>query len=136
MAREPVGDLLGAGRLGVGVVRGAEDGDEQLDLDHLAGGRFDDPGFLAGVVDEAFVAGVVDLAHRQAPAVQPPPVALAELGVAVAVGVLLQVLQMQQLEGDAGLAPLGMQRDAVGHRLGGAWAASGVRTGGPPAPRH
>ena len=47
---------------------------------------------------------------------QPLPVALTELGVAIAVGVLLQVLQMQQLEGDAGLAPLGMQRDAVGHR--------------------
>ena len=85
MAREPVGDLLGAGRFGVGVVRGAEDGDEQLDLDHLAGGGVDESGFLPGVVDEALVAGVVDLAHRPAPAVQPLPVALTELGVAIAV---------------------------------------------------
>ena len=109
MARDPVGDLLGARRLGVGVVRGAEDGDEELDLDHLAGGGVDEAGLLARVVDEALLAGVVDLAHRQAPALQPAPVDLAELGVAVAVGVLLQVLQVEQLERDAGLAPLGVQ---------------------------
>jgi hypothetical protein len=39
---------------------------------------------------------------------------LAELGVAVAVRVLLQVLQVQQLEGDAGLVPLHVQGRAVG----------------------
>ena len=53
---------------------------------------------------------------RQASAVEPAPIELAELGVAVAVGVLLQVLEVQQLEGDAGLAPLGVQGRAVGDR--------------------
>ena len=115
MAREPIRDLLGAGRFGVGVVRGAEDGDEELDLDQLAGGGLDEPGLLAGVVDEALVASVVDLAHRQAPPLEPAPVDLAELGVAVAVRMLLEILQVQQLEGDAGLVPFGVQDRAVGH---------------------
>jgi len=37
VAGDPVGHLLGAGRLGVGVVRGSEGGDKELDLDDLAG---------------------------------------------------------------------------------------------------
>jgi hypothetical protein len=36
------------------------------------------------------------------------------LGVAVAVRMLLEIFQMGQLEGDPGLAPLGMQVGAVG----------------------
>ena len=39
---------------------------------------------------------------------------LAELGIAIAVGVLLEVLEVQQLQGDAGLAALGVQVGAVG----------------------
>ena len=68
VAGDPVGHLLGAGRLDVGVVRGPEDGGEELDLDDLAGGRIDESRLLAGVVDEALVAGTVELAHGQAPA--------------------------------------------------------------------
>ena len=55
----------------------------------------------------------MDLAHRQAAPLQ-PAVELAELGVAVAVGVLLEVLEVEQPQGDAGLAPLGVQVGAVG----------------------
>lgn len=51
----------------------------------------------------------------EAPVVEPLPVELAELGVTVAVGVLLQILQVQQLERDAGLVPLGVQEPAVRH---------------------
>ena len=43
VAGDPIGDLLGAGRFGIGVVRGAQDGDEELDREHLAGGGLDDP---------------------------------------------------------------------------------------------
>src|SRR3989454_12804437 len=113
VARDPVRDLLGARRFGVGVVRGAQHGDEELDRDHLAGGRLDNRRLLAGVVDEAFLAGAMDLAHRQAAALEPAPVDFAELGVAVAVRMLLEIFEMEQLEGDAGLAPLGMQVGAV-----------------------
>jgi alkanesulfonate monooxygenase SsuD/methylene tetrahydromethanopterin reductase-like flavin-dependent oxidoreductase (luciferase family) len=62
VAGDPVLDLLGQGRLGVGVVRGAEDGDEQLDRDPLARGRVDEARLLARVIDEELLAGVVDLA--------------------------------------------------------------------------
>src|SRR6266446_9804189 len=115
VARDPIRDLLGARRFRVGVVRGAEHGDKELDLDHLAGGGFDDLRLLAGVVDEALLAGAMDLAHRQAAALEPAPVDFAELGVAVAVRMLLEIFEMEQLEGDAGLAPLGMQVGAVGN---------------------
>jgi hypothetical protein len=78
-------------RFCVRVVRGAQHGDEELDLDHLAGGGLDDPRLLAGVVDEALLAGAMDLAHREAPALEPPTVDVAELGVPVAVRMLLEV---------------------------------------------
>jgi hypothetical protein len=104
---------VGAGGLGVGVVGGAQHGDEELDRADLAGGGIGQPGLLAGVVDEALVAGAVDLAHRQAPPLQPAAVQVAEPGVAIAVGLALQVLQVQQLQGDARLAPLGMNPGAV-----------------------
>jgi hypothetical protein len=51
------GHLLGAGRLGIGVVGGPEDGGEELDLDDLAGGRVDEPRLLARVVDGALSPG-------------------------------------------------------------------------------
>ena len=56
----------------------------------------------------------MDLSHRQPAALHPPAVDLAELCVAVAVWVPLHVLQVEQLEGHTGLAPLGMQDGAVG----------------------
>jgi hypothetical protein len=106
--------LLGARRFRVRVVRGAQHGDEELDVDHLARGRVDDRGLLAGVVDEQLRAGAMDLAHREPPALEPPAVDLAELGVAVPVGMLLEIFQMEQLEGDARRAALGVQSRAVG----------------------
>ena len=114
MAGDPVGDLLRAGGFGVGVVRGAEDGDEQLDRDHLARRGVDDGRLRAGVVDEALLAPSMDLAHREPAPCAPAAVELAELGIAIAVGVLLEVLEVQQLQGDAGLAPLGVQVGAIG----------------------
>jgi hypothetical protein len=114
MAGDPVGDLLRAGGFGVGVVGGAEDGDKQFDRDHLPRCGVQDRGFRAGVVDEALLAPLMDLAHGAPAPFAPPAVELAELGIAIAVGVLLEVLEVQQLQGDAGLAPLGVQVGTVG----------------------
>ena len=66
-------------------------------------------------VDEAFLAAAMDLAHRQAAVLEPAPVDFAELGVPVAVRMLLEIFEMEQLERDGGLAPLGMQVGAVGN---------------------
>jgi len=113
MAGDPVGYLLRERGFGVGIVRRAEDGDEELDGDPLPGRRLDEARLLAGIVDEALLAGAMELAHRQAPALEPAAIHLAELRVAVAVGMLLQVFEVEELERDARLAPLGMQVGAV-----------------------
>ena len=62
---DPVGQGLGPGRLGVGEVRGAKHGDEDLGLAHLPGHRVDDGRLLARVVDEHPVAGRMVLAHHR-----------------------------------------------------------------------
>ena len=54
---DPVRQLLGRGRLGVGVAARPEDGDEQLDRPLLAGMPIDDRGPLARVIDEGLRAG-------------------------------------------------------------------------------
>jgi hypothetical protein len=69
---------------------------------------------LPGVVDEKLLAGAMDLTHRQAAPLDPAAIELAELGIAVAVRVLFEIFDMEQLERDAGLAPLGMEVGAVG----------------------
>jgi hypothetical protein len=114
VAGDPVRDLLGPRGLGAGVVGGAESGDEQLHLDDLTRGGVEEARPLAGVVDEALVAGAMDLSHRQAAALQPAAVEVAEPRVAVAVGVPLQVFEVEQFQGDAGLAALSVDPGAVG----------------------
>src|SRR5206468_5073077 len=80
----------------------------------ITGGGVHDRGLLSGVIDEQLGAGAMDLAHREAAAPEPAAVDLTELGVAVAVRMLLEIFEMEQFEGDAGPAPLGMQVGAVG----------------------
>ena len=57
MRAGPVRQLLRPGRLGIGEVRGAEHGDENLRLADLARGGVHDADALAGIVDEDLVAG-------------------------------------------------------------------------------
>ena len=113
VARDPVGELLRARRLGVRVARRAEHHHEELDRDALARRGIGEARPLPRVVDEALLAGAVDLAHREPAAAQPLPIELAVLRVLVAVGMALQVLEVQQLERHAGLPALGMDQRAV-----------------------
>jgi hypothetical protein len=71
---------------------------------------------LAGVVDEELLAGPVHLAHREAALREPPTVDLAELRVLVAVRVLLQVLEVEQLQRHPRPPPLDVDVAAVGQR--------------------
>ena len=98
---DPVLQLLGLGRLGVGQLAGAEDGDEQLDPPQLARASVDQGGPLPGEVDEGLLAGAVHLAHRRPQPPRPLPVDLTELGVAVAGRMDLEVLLPEELQGDA-----------------------------------
>src|SRR6266545_4549931 len=116
VARDEVGAALRQRRLGEGVVRRAEHRDEELDRDRLAGLRIDDVRLLPGVVDEELLAGSVLLPYREVALVEPLAVPLAELRVAVAVRMLLQVLEVQQFERHARLPALDMDVRAVRHR--------------------
>ena len=98
---DPVGQLLGLGRLGVGEAAGAEHRDEQLDRPQLTRTPVDQARPLAREIDEGLLAGAVDLSHRRPQPLDPSSVELAELGVAVAARMDLKVLLPEQLQRDA-----------------------------------
>jgi hypothetical protein len=68
--------------------RRAEDGDEELDLGHLAGLRIDDARLVTRIVGEELLARAMDLSHRELLPRVPRAVVPAERRVAKAVGVL------------------------------------------------
>jgi hypothetical protein len=120
VAGDPEDELLGSEGFGVEVVRGPEDGHEQLGSHrHRAARPVIDRDGLAGVVDEKLLPGPVHLAHDDVGAAAPRLVEVGELAVAVAVGVNLSVLEPEQLEGDRLLAQLGVDVAPVRRRPGG-----------------
>lgn len=104
VAADPVGQALAPGGFAVGVVGGAQHGDEDGGLADFAGHRVDDGHGRPGVVDEQLLAWGMGLAQAHREAADPVPVVVAEAAVAIAVGVLGLVLLPEQVEGDA-LAP-------------------------------
>lgn len=100
-------------RLRVGVAAGAKGRDEDRSLGDLAGLRVDDVRGLPSVVDEQLLAGTVVLAHYHIEGLAPLPIARAELGVLVPVGVLRLVLLPQQHERDALALELAEHRGEV-----------------------
>ena len=110
---DPVGQLLGGGRLGVGEAARAEYGDEQLDASQFPGVPVDQCRPLPREVDERLLAGAVDLPHRRPQPSRPLPVDLAELGTAIAVRVDLGVLLPEELKRDAVALELAMDVRAV-----------------------
>ena len=115
MGPDPIGQRLGPGRLGIGVIRGPEHGDEDLGFAHHTRLGIDDPDLLARVIDEHLVAGGVVLAHhrRQAPLELPEQVA--EPRVAVAIRMPVPVFLPQHHQIDAG--PLQFARQGRPIRL-------------------
>ena len=100
----PVGQFLALVGLGVGVVAGAQDADEDLGLVDLAGVRVDDGDRLTGIVDKDLLATFVGEAHRRLQALGPLAVEGTELAVAVAVRMGFAILDPQQTQGDTLLA--------------------------------
>jgi hypothetical protein len=92
MRADPILQSLCPAHLGVGVVRGAEHGDEELCRANLAGPSVDNRHRLAGIVDEHLVAGHVMLAHRRRQPVLKIAVELAKATVTVAAGMRRAVL--------------------------------------------
>ena len=65
MRADPVRQALRRGRLGVGVVGGVRDGDEDLRRPDLAGAAVEQIDGLAGMIDEHALAGGMSLARRR-----------------------------------------------------------------------
>jgi len=101
MGADPIRQPLGPGRLGIGEVRGAEHGNEDPGLPDLPGQPVDDHRCpVAGVIDEQLFAAGMGLAHRDRELALPRPIEIAEAGIAVSVGVLLDVLVPQDRKCD------------------------------------
>jgi len=114
MGADPIGQPLRPGRLGIGEVRGAEHGDEDPGLPDLAGQPVDHhrrP--VAGVIDEQLLAAGMGLAHRDRQLAFKGPVEIAEAGIAVPVGMLLDVFVPQDRERDVLALELAMDRRPV-----------------------
>ena len=125
----PVRQLLGRGRLGVGEAAGAERGDEQLDRPQLTRAPVDQSRPLAREVDESLLAGAVHLPHRRPQPPRPLPVDLAELRVAVAAGMDLEVLLPEQLQRDPVALELAVDVRAVGSGSVGHWRRAAKQPG-------
>ena len=98
------------GRLGIGVARCPERGDEQLRRDYFAGRPLDYLQRRAGVVDEQPLASHMRLAHRRRQAAFPDPIQLTETAIAVAVRMRGAVLLPEQLQCNALPPQLAMDR--------------------------
>jgi hypothetical protein len=103
-----VGKRLAEVRLHVCEGACAKDADEDRGLADLSGAGIDDRNGGTGVIDEAFLAGGVGEAKARFEVPHPLGVELAELAVAVALGVTLPILEPQQSKGHALLAKIGV----------------------------
>ena len=101
-------------RLRKRVAGGAEHRYEQLDIDHLARDGVNDVRLPSGVVDERLVAGEVRLSHRDALLADPLAVPLTEGRVTIAVWVLLEILEVQELQRHPRAPQLDMEIGQVG----------------------
>ena len=97
VAADPGDDVLGEDGLDVGVARSAQHGDEQLGRADFAGDGVNHVDAVAAEVEEALLTGPVRLPHRRRQGLRPSQVPLAELAVAVSVGVGFPVLLPEQL---------------------------------------
>ena len=114
---DPVGGGLSRRGAGVGVVRCAQRGHEDLGLGDLAGGGVDDGHGVTGVVDEQLLAGDVDLAHRALLGLGELAVLDAKARVLVGQRVARGVLLPQQHQRHAGTLELLVHDAEVGGAL-------------------
>lgn len=110
---DPVRQALAEAGLGVGVVRGAEHGDEDLRAAHLAAEPVNHLHGVTGIVDEQLLAGDMDLAQGRLEAAGPLLVAFAEPRLAEAVGVCVAILLPHQHQRDVRAPQLAVHEHPV-----------------------
>jgi hypothetical protein len=95
MGRDPVGQALTPGDLGIGIVGSAEHGEKHLGLVHLTALRVDDGQGLAGIVNKELFAGPVALAHDDVEFGGPGAIGLTKPAILEAIGGLRLVFLPQ-----------------------------------------
>ena len=105
---DPIGKRLRPGCFRVRQRRSAENRDEQLGREDLAGGRGNDLQLCARVIDEHALAGDMRLAHRRREPLLPVPVQVAKARIRVPPWMLLAILLPEQLQRNAGALQFAM----------------------------
>ncbi len=116
MARKPIVRALSRGCFGEREVRRADNRDEEINLDLLAGRSVDDRWSFARVVDEDLLAGLVHLTHRELRACGPRVVERDELRIAVAVRMRRRVFLVQRPERHAVSSEFDVDLREIRHR--------------------
>jgi hypothetical protein len=123
VGQQPRLHLLVARDLGPGVRTGAERGDEQRCLPHVAGIAVIDGHGGAGPVDERLLTGLVFLAQHDVEFLAPALVEFAEAAVAIAVLVGVAIFFPDQLQGHVAVTlQLLVDGGEVRRGLPGCWA--------------
>ena len=98
---DPIRERLCPACLGIGQVRGAQYRDENLRRPGLAGQPVNNHRHrVAGIVDKQLVAAHMGLPHRHREPARPAAAQLTETRIPIPVGMLLDVLVPQDLQGD------------------------------------
>ena len=113
---DPVRQALAEAGFGIGVVRGAEHGDEDLHAAYHAAEPVNHLHRVAGIVDEQLLAGEMHLAQGRLEAASPFLVTLAEPRTAEAVGACVAILLPQQHQRDVRAPQLAMHERSIGLR--------------------
>jgi len=122
VSQQPRLHLLIARDLGPSVRTGAEGGDEQRRLPHVAGLAVVDRQGPAGPVDEGFLTRLVFLAQHDIELPAPALVEFAKTAVAVAVRVRVSILLPDQLQGHVPVTlELLLNGGEIGRGLPGWW---------------
>jgi hypothetical protein len=95
MGRDPVGQALAPGHLGISVVGGTEHGEKDLGLVHLTGLRVDNGQGLPSIVDKELLTGSVALAHDDVEFGGPGAIGLTKPAILEAIGGLRLVFLPQ-----------------------------------------
>jgi len=95
---DPRRQILAPRGFGIDQAARAEDADEELDHDLLAGLRIDQVRARAGEIDEQLLARAMHLAHRRLERPRPPAIPVTKLAVGIPARVLGAILHPQQRE--------------------------------------
>ena len=119
---DPIRQLLCPGGLGIGIAAGPQNGQEDLGLPDLPGGRVDHRDRLPGIIEKGFLSGPMVLAHDQVEFPGPLVVVLAEPTILKAVRVDLPMFLPEEKQGHPfaseflmDLRPVGLGAQGQGH---------------------